>query len=515
MNSKTYKATAKRQKDYSEGFQEMITNTSISNKWSYCPSPKTFLYTHLVLVFCLLLFSASCFAQLTFHITKVPSNTPPDAIIHLAGGFNGWNAGDTELQFTKNEDGTYSLSKDLAVGLLEFKLTRGTWETVEGNENGNVRPNREFNYDGNPQTLELEILSWEDLGNGGVLNLPPNVHIVDESFYMPQLDRNRRIWIYLPPDYNTATEKNYRTLYMHDGQNLFMSETSFAGEWEIDETLTELFEQGDEGCIVVGIDNSKVEGQRIDEYSPWVNVSEGGGEGDEYADFLVTTLKPFIDENYRTKAEREHTGIMGSSMGGLISHYTALEYPEIFSKAGIFSPAYWFSGEAYTHVLASGHPEEMRICFLAGSEEDGGSVVIDVENMYQTFLEVGYGIDEVKNVAKADGKHEEAFWAREFGESYKWLFEVDLGTDIEENTTQNLILFYPNPVTEKLFLNIPSPFKKGTLSILTIEGKIIQQSNFTNKNNQFDLQKLDNGFYFLQVTLDNKSVRTQRMILAR
>jgi len=432
----------------------------------------------------------------------------------LAGDFNGWNAGDTNMQFTKNSDGTYSLTKDLSAGLLEFKLTRGNWETVEGNENGNVRPNRQFNYNGSPQTLNLEILSWEDFGNGGILNLPPNVFIVDQDFYMPELDRTRRIWIYLPPDYNTATDKYYRVLYMHDAQNLFTPQTTaFGTEWEVDETLTELFEQGDEGCIVVGIDNG--EGQRIDEYSPWVNVSYGGGEGDEYADFLVTTLKPYIDQNYRTKPEREHTGIMGSSLGGLISHYTALEYPETFGKAGIFSPSYWFSGEAYTHVLASGHPEEMRICLLSGGQEGGGSVVIDTENMYQTFLEVGYGMDEIKNVVKADGKHEEAFWAREFGESYKWLFEVDLGTDIEVSPSENPILFYPNPVTEKLFLKVPATFKNGTLSILTIEGKTIQQNNFTNNNNQFDLQKLDNGFYILQVILDEKLVRIERMILAR
>ncbi|MEZ4884091.1 MAG: alpha/beta hydrolase-fold protein [Chitinophagales bacterium] len=472
-------------------------------------------FTQLFAIFlCLLFSSLSAFAQLTFHITKTPSNTPANAIIHLAGGFNGWNGGDTNMQFTKNQDGTYSLTKNLTIGLLEFKFTRGSWETVEGNENGEFRPNRQFNYNGSPQTIEIEILGWEDLdGGSGILNLPPNVHIVDEDFYMPELDRNRRIWIYLPPDYDTASNKHYRTLYMHDAQNLFMSETSFAGEWEVDETLTKLFEQGDEGCIVVGIDNG--EGERIDEYSPWVNVSYGGGEGDEYANFLVTTLKPYIDENYRTKPEREYTGIMGSSMGGLISHYTVLEYQDVFSKAGIFSPSYWFSGEAYTHVLASGHQAEMRICLLSGGKEDGGSVVIDVENMYETFLEVGFGMDEVKNVVKADGEHSEWFWAREFSDSYQWLFEVDLDTDIEANTVEKPILFYPNPVIEKLYLQVNQSFQKGILTIRTIDGKIVQSHSLNNKSNRFDLQKMNNGFYMLQVTLDGKLIHSERMVLAR
>lgn len=470
---------------------------------------------HIISLFLFLFFHLQCFGQLSFQITKVPENTPNNSTIHIAGDFNAWNAEDTEMQFTSNGDGTYSLTKNLSAGLLEFKLTRGSWETVEGNETGTFLPNRQFNYDGTPQTLEIEILSWEDLGNGGGgLNLPPNVYIMDEDFYMPELDRNRRIWIYLPPDYDMASSKRYRVLYMHDGQNLFTPETSFAGEWEIDETLTKLFEEGDEGCIVVGIDNGEAE--RIDEYSPWVNVNYGGGEGDEYVDFIVTTLKPYIDQNYRTKTEREYTGIMGSSMGGLISHYAALEYPEVFGKAGIFSPSYWFSGEAYTHVLASGHQEDMRICFLSGGKENGGSVVVDTENMYQTFLDVGFGMDELKNVVKADGEHSEWFWAREFEDSYKWLFEVNLSTDIEENAPHlKPIIFYPNPTIEKLYLQVNQPFENGRLDIYTIEGKIAQRTKLMGDKNQIDLQKLENGFYILKLTLDGQLVQTKRMVLAR
>ena len=133
---------------------------------------------------------------------------------------------------------------------------------------------------------------------------------------------------------------------MHDSQNLFDNYYSFAGEWGIDETLNSLFNAGDYGCIVVGVDNGGVE--RINEYSPWVNASYGGGDGDKYARFIVETLKPYIDQNYRTSPEREKTGIMGSSMGGLISFYIGLKYQEVFSKIGIFSPSFWFSKECYS-----------------------------------------------------------------------------------------------------------------------------------------------------------------------
>jgi metallo-beta-lactamase class B len=140
-----------------------------------------------------------------------------------------------------------------------------------------------------------------------------SVSILDTAFAMPQLERTRRIWLYLPPGYAASTRR-YPVLYMHDGQNLFDAATSFAGEWGVDETLDSLHALGDPGVIVVGIDNGRM--KRMDEYTPWHNTRYGGGEGDAYVDFLTQTLKPYVDAHYRTLAERVHTGVAGSSMGG-------------------------------------------------------------------------------------------------------------------------------------------------------------------------------------------------------
>src|SRR5690606_36165183 len=144
----------------------------------------------------------------------------------------------------------------------------------------------------------------------------------------------------LPPDYETSA-KYYPVLYMHDGQNLFDVRTSFSGEWKVDEHLDSLFLLGDPGCIVVGIDNGGT--NRINEYSPWVNPQYGGGQGDQYIEFLIETLKPYIDQNYRTLPDAEHTGIMGSSMGGLISYYGGLTNQNVFGRIGAFSSSFWFS----------------------------------------------------------------------------------------------------------------------------------------------------------------------------
>ena len=117
---------------------------------------------------------------------------------------------------------------------------------------------------------------------------------------------------------------------MHDGQNLFDKNTSGYGEWKVDEALDKLYREKGLKLIVVGIDHGGSE--RLNEYSPFKNEKYGGGKGDAYLDFVVNTLKPYIDSNYRTLSDKKNTGIMGSSMGGLISHYAALKFPKFLEK---------------------------------------------------------------------------------------------------------------------------------------------------------------------------------------
>ncbi|HRO72156.1 MAG TPA: alpha/beta hydrolase-fold protein, partial [Saprospiraceae bacterium] len=172
-------------------------------------------------------------------------------------------------------------------------------------------PNRKFTYNGTPSTIDLTISGWEGSSNVNS-TASDQVSILTDSFYIPQLNRYRRIWLYLAKNYTTST-LSFPVLYMHDGQNLFDKKTSFAGEWQVDEALDSLDKSGYNVAIVVGIDNDG--GKRLDEYSPWLNSKYGGGEGDKYIDFIAQTLKPYIDRNYRTIPDADHTGIMGSSMG--------------------------------------------------------------------------------------------------------------------------------------------------------------------------------------------------------
>ncbi|MBK8555192.1 MAG: alpha/beta hydrolase [Lewinellaceae bacterium] len=324
----------------------------------------------LLLLLLILCNAFGAWAQLSITLTAVPANTPANANIYIVGNFNNWDAADPNYILTPQGNGQYSITINPSPGALEFKFTRGGWNTVEGNASGAYLPNRTYTYSGQPSNLNLTIASWEDLGvggGGGNSTAAANVYILSNNFYIPQLDRTRRIWVYLPPDY-ASSGKNYPVLYMHDAQNLFDAATSFSGEWEVDESLNLLFQQGDYGCIVVGIDNGGT--HRLDEYSPWVNTQYGGGEGELYVDFMVNTLKPHIDSLYRTLPGRQATGIMGSSMGGLISMYALSERQDVFSKAGIFSPAFWFAGnEPANHVASSTKEGDVRVYFLAGGDE--------------------------------------------------------------------------------------------------------------------------------------------------
>lgn len=374
------------------------------------------------------IFSISFYGQVTLRITSIPGNTPSEATIYLAGSVNGWNPVDNNSIMQPDGFGAYQLVIPEGTGTVEYKFTRGSWPTVEGNASGGFLPNRSFSFTGSPQTLTLTIQSWEDLGgSGNNSTAAANVQILSSDFYMPQLDRNRRIWLYLPPDYQTST-KNYPVLYMKDGQNLFDNLTSFSGEWEVDETLNSLFEQGDYGAIVVGIDNGG--GERLNEYSPWVNAQYGGGQGDEYMEFIAETLKPYIDENFRTRTEPEFNALLGSSMGALIATYGVCEYPNLFQKLGSFSPAYWFALDDLNTYLSS--PIDLsnhRSYFVAG-ENESSTMVTNTNAIKNAMQNNGMSSDNTFTKFDSFGTHTESYWRGEFGAAYEWLF-MDENLSIE------------------------------------------------------------------------------------
>jgi metallo-beta-lactamase class B len=378
----------------------------------------------------LLLCAAPLGAQLTVQLTSLPAGTSAAATIFIAGDFNRWHPAAPGFQL-KQQSGSYTITlPDSVRGSIEFKFTLGSWETVETSSSGGDVANRTFTVPATgAATYTATVASWKESKAAAAPRKPTasaSVAIMSADFNMPQLSRTRRVWIYLPPDYATS-RRAYPVLYMHDGQNIFDAATSYAGEWGVDETLDSLKARGDAGVIVVAVDHGGA--KRFDEYSPWQNQRYGGGEGDAYVDFIVQTLKPYIDRHYRTRTDAANTAIAGSSMGGLISLYAALKYPDVFSKAGVFSPSVWVAPAIATyareHAAALNQAKRPRLYFVSATSEAQLKAQLAVsEPLMAALAAAGYqsGSDLVV-LLRPDGAHSEWFWRREFPAAYHWLFD--------------------------------------------------------------------------------------------
>ncbi|MBI5858499.1 MAG: alpha/beta hydrolase [Sphingobacteriales bacterium] len=375
-----------------------------------------------IFFFYLLLSGLSLAAQYNIHleIRSLPPNHPSGATVYIAGSFNGWNPQNEQYRFKKEESGNYYLDLKLEPGSYEYKITRGGWDKVECQKNGAGISNRVLKLNSDT-TIQLNIEEWQDR-----FPVKPRAHsacshvkIMDTAFLIPQLNRVRRIWVYLPEGYD-ATKNRYPVLYMHDGQNVFDDATSFSGEWGVDECLDSMKIK----CIVVAVDNGGL--KRLNEYCPYdfsltgiaAAYSSNKGEGSLYVDFLANTLKPFIDKNYRTLKNKNNTFVAGSSMGGLISLYAVLKYPKVFGGAGVFSPAFWVGPKIFDDIKSKGGKVKSRIYFYAGGQE-GESMVPDTQKAFDEMSKVS--TSKMTTVIRDDGKHNEPRWRIEFPAFYKWL----------------------------------------------------------------------------------------------
>lgn len=260
--------------------------------------------------------------------------------------------------------------------------------------------------------MELQQLMWQDyrLWTGGGYNTVTGELRVLPQVHSPQLNNLRDILVWLPPTYH-ETNQRYPVIYMHDGQNLFDRATGFAGnEWYVDETLTALADEN-VNAIVVGLPNTP---QRMQEYNPFPHV--WNGHGDQYLQFMVDTVKPLIDGEFRTHPERQHTGIMGSSMGGLISLYGFFARSDVFGFAGVMSPSLWVGSGAIYETVQERNFVDGKIYLDNGTREPSA------RKMKVALQRKGYGSGHnLLYVSEVDGEHNEAAWARRLPDALRFL----------------------------------------------------------------------------------------------
>jgi predicted alpha/beta superfamily hydrolase len=375
----------------------------------------------------------------------------PSQEVFISGDFEGWTGGQEKFKL-KAKDNSFQISLPDSLGDLQFKFTLGSWQTVERDVNDNESRNRTYQFSRPNDTLLVNVENWASLENSKPLVLPENLSILSDSIYMPQLNRYRRVWVYTPSHYENSN-KRYPVVYMHDAQNLFMDETSGFGEWKVDETVNALSKLNALDVIVVGIDHG--EEFRLSEYSPYNYKYAENPEGDAYLDFVVNTLKPRIDSSYRTLPDKANTAMIGSSLGGLISHYAGFKYPDTFGKIGVFSPSYWLSEDIYS-LLKSNQP---KLYLLTGTEE-GYSSLSDTRRMKDSLLQNGFNETNFYYKEVEGGKHNEIFWSASLAEALCWLFDKPIPN---KNPLLNEVQLKPQP------------------EIHLSSGKILRMDNFPSK----------------------------------
>jgi predicted alpha/beta superfamily hydrolase len=427
-------------------------------------------------------------AQVTIRVTSIPINTPLDTRIYVAGDFNDWDYEDPNTLMTRQADGTYTVKiKVPEIATIDYKFHRGSRKTIEGKQDGSPCDKHLLLYMRKPESVDAQIAGWENEPSNTTAD--PNVRVLFTDFSMPQLNRKRRIWVYLPPNYDKEATKRFPVIYMHQGQHIFSVDAKGEDEWKIDETLNSLATKGDRGCIVVGIDaqdNSNAE------FTPWLNLPNA--EGRAYADFIVSTLKPWIDGHFRTKSDRSNTGIGGSLMAGSVALFMAAEYQNVFSKALIFSPIFSYSDSCFLHIQRKGKQKTMRYYIVSGSDEDVSKTVA-IEKMAATLKNIGHNFEQVKVVKKIDGEPTEWFWAREFAGAYKWLFR-EMAPDTDEGIFDNFVKINANEASSTLSIESTKDLSNTNVSIFDARRKLMSVITFNPKKN-VDINFLEKGDYIL------------------
>lgn len=347
----------------------------------------------------------------TLHINVIaPKGTPQNDAIYIVGNhrlLGNWNPADKKLIHQQDSLWTLSLTFNQPE-ILEFKLTRGSFDNEAIYEKDVVPKNTVINLTTN-QTITLRPLGWKDF-SGVTKTIKGQITgtvAYHRDLSYPGLNYKHDIIVWLPPSYNKEPNKRYPVLYMHDGQNIIDPKTSSFGEdWQVDEVLTELIEEGKiEEPIVVGVYNSP-------DRTPELSDSPLGRA---YAEFVVKKVKPLIDSTYRSKPDAKNTSIMGSSMGGLSSFLFVWWYPEVFSQAGCISSAFIEPFEGILNEVRNytGTKKPIRIYL------DDGGVGLDLklkpgyDDMVSILQTKGYikGKD-LEFYFDEDAEHTERDWAK-------------------------------------------------------------------------------------------------------
>jgi predicted alpha/beta superfamily hydrolase len=340
--------------------------------------------------------------------------------VYITGTFNDWNPHDEQYKMNRLKNGRYKLKIKLTDKFTfpaEYKYTKGGWENEEVTIKGHKSKNRIIKKVRRSVTDRVPRFLFH--GNLADFRYRPIIEKFDK-FPFPYLGVVRTVRVVLPYNYNLDQHKHYKVLYLQDGQNLWDNSAPF-GSWSLDQKLTQMAISGKTDLIIVAIDHGGVD--RIREYTPISGTRVGRGDGQKYLSDVAKSVKPFIDNRYRTLRGREYTGLGGSSMGGLITLYGGIFFPEVFGKLMIFSPSLWLIRDAQKEIPRFYTPFPTQVYLYTGGKESASMVpamkklknALENQHFFDKLVEVKLSIDP-------SGKHNEEKWGKELTAALIWLF---------------------------------------------------------------------------------------------
>ncbi|MEM1071562.1 MAG: alpha/beta hydrolase-fold protein [Planctomycetota bacterium] len=369
--------------------------------------------------------------------------------IFIGTNHGNWHAGNPAFKMSPRSDGRWQMILDQPTepGRMQFKFTRGNWETVEVSTENEQIANRvlptidpaEF-ADGRKPVFEFTIEKWADQLPGAtqqrgiedtsialeVTGTAKRLQVVGGAGRAKGMVRDAVVW--LPPGYETG-EQSYPVLYMMDGQNVFMQQPGAPGEWHADETATELIEAGEvEPMIIVGVPHSAF--SRADEYLPAELIEGVEPSADEFIAWLEHEVMPRVERSFRVKVGAEHTVIAGASFGGIFALHAASERPDLFGGAIVESPSVLSKDETMLKVFtADGFNWPANLYLGMGTNESG--VSYDARQLNQRYQDA---IERMAAAAAQSGQvrsfdlqitesvHNEPAWAERFPEALRHLY---------------------------------------------------------------------------------------------
>jgi len=245
-----------------------------------------------------------------------------------------------------------------------------------------------------------------------------------EQFVSALSDERHNFMVYVPQAFLDEPNRFFPVLFLHDGQNLFDPQTSFikGNYWRMGETADALIASGEiEPLVIVGIYNNGE--KRVDEYTPVEDKRLGGGKADAYGQMVVEELRPFVARQYRTLAGPENCGLGGSSLGGLVTIYLGMRYPEVFGKLAVLSPSVWWRDRVILRFVEQLRQKTGQRIWLDIGTKEGKRALPDARALKRLLVKKGWRLGKDLEYREIDGaQHNENAWAERVGPLLKFLF---------------------------------------------------------------------------------------------